>query len=169
MSSGELYYFAYEKISGINFNITSSHNGILNIRFNLPDESKELNSTKLHPDDPFMFGVFTQLKEYFNGVRKVFDIPLDIRGSDFQKKVWAELLKIPYGRTVSYKFIAERLGDVKTIRAVGKANGANPLPVIIPCHRIINTDGSLGGYSGGLGIKKKLLKLEGCLDLGLFD
>ena len=168
MVSNELLYLASENISGINFTIIVSHIGILRIMFNEPAEFKDKNTTVLHPDDPFMFGVFTQLNEYFNGKRKVFDVPLDIHGSDFQKKVWAELLKIPYGRTVSYKYISQKLGDIKAIRAVGKANGANPIPVIIPCHRIINSDGSLGGYTGGLKIKEKLLKLEGTLETELF-
>lgn len=169
MSSLELYYFASENISGITFNIIASPKGILNIKFSELGELKKQNTTKLRPDDPFMFGIFVQLKEYFNGGRKTFDVPLDIHGSEFQKKVWAELLKIPYGKTATYKYIAERLGNVKTIRAVGKANGANPLPVIIPCHRIINSDGTLGGYSGGIRVKKKLLQLEGILDMELFD
>ncbi len=169
MNADELYYLASEIISGINFNITATHRGILQIRFNASGEFKDKNTTVLHPDDPFMFGVFNQLKEYFKGERKKFDVPLDIRGSDFQKKVWTELSLIPFGRTVSYKYIAEKLGDVRTIRAVGKANGKNPLPVIIPCHRVINSDGSLGGYSGGLSIKEKLLKLEGSLDMDLFQ
>lgn len=169
MSSFDLYYFASEIISGIAFNILASPKGILNIKFSESDDLKEKNSTKLHPDDPFMFGIFTQLKEYFNCERKIFDIPLDIRGSEFQKRVWNELQKIPYGKTASYKYIAEKLGDVKTIRAIGKANGANPLPIVIPCHRIINSDGTLGGYTGGLTIKRKLLKLEGILEPGLFD
>lgn len=169
MIGDELYYLAFDNISGINFNITASHKGILKIHFNVSKELKDKNTTVLHPDDPFMFGIFNQLKEYFKRERKKFDVPLDIRGSDFQKKVWKELLLIPYGRTVSYKYIAEKLGDVKTIRAVGKANGMNPIPVIIPCHRVINSNGSLGGYSGGLSIKEKLLKIEGSLDMDLFQ
>ncbi len=169
MESNELFYLASENISGIHFTVVASHNGILKIMFNEPAELKDKNTTALHPDDPFMFGVFAQLKEYFNGERKIFDIPLEIHGSDFQKKVWSELLKIPYGRTASYKYIAQKLGDIKAIRAVGKANGANPIPIVIPCHRIINSDGSLGGYTGGLKIKEKLLRLEGSLEMELFE
>lgn len=169
MESNELFYFASENISGINFTIITSHRGILKIIFNNTGKIKDKNTTALHPDDPFMFGIFAQLKEYFNRERREFNVPLDIHGSAFQKAVWSELLKIPYGRTVSYKYIAQQLGDVKTIRAVGKANGANPIPLIIPCHRIINSDGSLGGYSGGLKIKEQLLRLEGSLEMELFD
>ncbi|RPI61177.1 MAG: methylated-DNA--[protein]-cysteine S-methyltransferase, partial [Ignavibacteriales bacterium] len=98
-----------------------------------------------------------------------FDVPLDIEGTDFQKRVWNELRNIPYGKTISYKTLSEKLGDVKAIRAVGKANGQNPIAIIIPCHRVIGANGSLVGYAGGLDIKEKLLHLEGALNPELFD
>jgi len=101
-----------------------------------------------------------QLLEYLEGTRKYFDLPLDIRGTEFQKVVWKELVKIPYGETISYKDMAVAIKKSKASRAVGTANGKNPLCIIIPCHRVIASDGSLGGYSGGLSIKMKLLKLE---------
>ena len=101
-----------------------------------------------------------QLDEYFNEKRKVFDLPLDLQGTEFQKHVWNELLKIPFGKTVTYKELSRRLGDVKTIRAVGTANGANPVSIIVPCHRVIGSDGSLTGYAGGLWRKKWLLEHE---------
>ena len=101
-----------------------------------------------------------QLDEYLRGERKEFEIPLDIQGTDFQKKVWRELLRIPYGETRSYKDIARALKDEKASRAVGTANGQNPLCIIVPCHRVIASNGSLSGYLGGLGMKKKLLSLE---------
>jgi methylated-DNA-[protein]-cysteine S-methyltransferase len=101
-----------------------------------------------------------QLKEYFQGERKIFDIPLDVSGTDFQKKVWNQLSKIPYGRTVSYKDISKRLNNEKATRAVGSANGKNPISIIVPCHRVIAADGGLGGYSGGLAMKVTLLELE---------
>ena len=166
----ENLYFASLKIAGIYFKIFTSQRGIVKIFMN-NDKGVIENSyqTNLHPDDPFMFNVFGELEEYFQNKRKKFNTPLDIRGTEFQKKVWNELLKIPYGKIVSYKTISQRLGDEKSIRAVGRANGANPIPVIIPCHRVINSDGSLGGYSGGLGIKEKLLRLEGSLSLELFE
>ena len=104
-----------------------------------------------------------ELKEYFLGKRKKFDLPLDLEGTPFQQKVWRELCKIPYGKTVSYKDVAGRIRNAKAVRAVGTANGKNPLCVIVPCHRVISHDGSLGGYSGGLNIKIKLLGLEGSL------
>ncbi len=101
-----------------------------------------------------------QIEEYFSGTRKIFDLPLDLQGSEFQKRVWKELRKIPYGKTCSYKDIALALHDPNASRAVGTANGRNPLCIIIPCHRVISSDGSLGGYSGGIDKKVKLLHLE---------
>ncbi len=168
MKNEENLYFASSDIAGINFKILSSPKGIVKVFLNKEGISKTNNRTNLHNDDPYMFNVFIELEEYFKLNRKNFDLPLDIRGTDFQKRVWQELLKIPYGKTVSYKFIAKQLGDEKLMRAVGRANGANPIPIIIPCHRVINENGSLGGYSGGLDIKEKLLKLEGSIELDLF-
>ncbi len=101
-----------------------------------------------------------QLNEYFQGERKQFNLALAPEGTDFQKSVWDELLKIPYGTTVSYLKLSEKLGDVKAIRAVAAANGKNPLWIVIPCHRVIGSDGSLTGYAGGLWRKKWLLDHE---------
>jgi methylated-DNA-[protein]-cysteine S-methyltransferase len=169
MKSAENFYYSSSVISGIKFDIFSSRKGIKKIYIN--KKSSELNTkevTKLQPDDPFMFNVFAELKEYFNGQRTDFSVPLDITGTKFQQKVWKELLKIPFGKTVSYKTIAIGIGNVKAVRAVGGANGANPVPVIIPCHRVIANDGKLGGYSCGIKVKEQLLELEGCLSLELF-
>lgn len=102
-----------------------------------------------------------ELTQYFGGQRTQFDVPLDLVGTAFQKKVWGELRRIPYGRTVSYGDIARRLRQAKAFRAVGTANGRNPVCIIVPCHRVIAADGSLGGYSAGLHRKTQLLKLEG--------
>jgi methylated-DNA-[protein]-cysteine S-methyltransferase len=101
-----------------------------------------------------------QLDEYFNRKRQKFDIPLDIEGTEFQKRVWHELSNIPFGKTKSYMDIAKALGDVKAIRAVGLANGSNKIAIIIPCHRIIGSDGSLVGYAAGIQRKKWLLDFE---------
>lgn len=101
-----------------------------------------------------------QLKEYFNGQREMFELELNPQGTDFQKRVWNELLKIPYGKTVSYLNLSKALGDVKAIRAVAAANGKNPLWIIVPCHRVIGSDGSLTGYAGGLHRKKWLIDHE---------
>lgn len=102
-----------------------------------------------------------QLLDYFQGERKVFELQLLFAGSDFQKSVWQALLQIPYGETSSYLELSRRLGNEKAIRAVATANGANAISIIVPCHRIIGSDGSLVGYAGGLQTKKRLLELEG--------
>ena len=99
----------------------------------------------------------------FSGRRRRFDLPLDLRGTDFQKRCWQELLKIPYGETRSYAEIARAIGNPAAVRAVGLANGQNPIAIIVPCHRVIGSDGSLTGYGGGLETKRKLLELEGAL------
>ena len=101
-----------------------------------------------------------QFNEYFEGTRKTFDLILNPQGTDFQKKVWDALLKIPYGKTVSYLELSKTLGDVKAIRAVAAANGKNPLWIIVPCHRVIGSNGDLTGYAGGLHRKKWLIEHE---------
>lgn len=104
--------------------------------------------------------LFKQLDEYVAGTRKLFDIPLNPSGTEFQKKVWNTLLKIPYGETHSYKEQTDQIGDKTAIRAVAAANGKNPIPILIPCHRVIGTNGKLTGYAGGLEIKRWLLEHE---------
>lgn len=101
-----------------------------------------------------------QLLEYFKGERKTFKLPLDLSGTQFQQLAWKALIEIPYGKTVSYKAQAAMLGDIKKARAIGLANGKNPLPIIVPCHRVVRTDGKLGGYSCGIEKKIFLLELE---------
>lgn len=101
-----------------------------------------------------------QLDEYFNGTRTVFKLKLNLQGTNFQKKVWEELLNVPYGKTKTYLEQTKKLGDVKAIRAVASANGKNPIWILIPCHRIIGSDGSLTGYAGGIWRKKWLLEHE---------
>lgn len=102
----------------------------------------------------------TQLSEYFQGNRTHFDFKLNPKGTEFQQKVWQALLEIPFGKTCSYMDLSKKLGDVKAIRAVASANGKNPLWIVVPCHRVIGTDGSLTGYAGGLWRKKWLLEHE---------
>lgn len=102
----------------------------------------------------------TQLEEYFNGMRKEFDIKLALSGTDFQMCVWSELIKIPYGQTVSYGEIARRVGNEKASRAVGGANNKNPIAIIVPCHRVIGANKKMVGYGGGLWRKEGLLKIE---------
>lgn len=101
-----------------------------------------------------------QLQEYFEGNREIFDLELNPQGTDFQKRVWSALTDIPYGKTISYLELSKTLGDVKAIRAVAAANGKNPLWIVVPCHRVIGSDGSLTGYAGGLHRKKWLLEHE---------
>jgi len=111
-------------------------------------------------DDAWFADVRTQLDEYFAGTRTGFDVPMRLEGTAFQRAVWAQLCAIPYGSTISYGELARRVGNPKASRAVGLANGRNPIAVIVPCHRVIAADGSLGGYGGGLDRKTALLDLE---------
>lgn len=111
-------------------------------------------------ETPLLVEAKQQLLAYFNGEIQVFTVPIEPVGTDFQKRVWNELLKIPYGKTISYLELAKRLGDEKVIRAAASANGKNPIGVIIPCHRVIGNDGKLVGYAGGLHRKRWLLALE---------
>jgi methylated-DNA-[protein]-cysteine S-methyltransferase len=121
---------------------------------------KALNAEFVEQDDEILEKTRTQLDEYFKGCRREFDIPLLMVGSDFQKSVWNALLKVPYGATSTYLRLAKRINNEKAVRAVGNANAANPISIIIPCHRIIGSNGELVGYGGGLSLKKRLLRLE---------
>jgi methylated-DNA-[protein]-cysteine S-methyltransferase len=131
----------------------------------LKDSKREVHVT------PVITQCIQELDEYFFKERKFFTFELDPAGSDFQKRVWNALLEIPYGKTVSYEDIAVRVGDVKTIRAVGLANGQNPIAIIIPCHRVIGKNGDLVGYGGGIENKEWLLQHEGAIlkQLSLFN
>ena len=111
-------------------------------------------------DVPVLKLAAEQLKSYFAGLLDHFDLPLAFRGTEFQNRVWSELTKIPYGQTISYGELARRVGNPQASRAVGLANGKNPIAIIVPCHRVIGTNGTLTGYGGGLPRKKKLLELE---------
>jgi len=164
----EELFFASETISGINFDIVVSNDGIRKILIN--KKSEELAGVeKVTTENSLVANVFKQLKEYFKRKRREFELPLDIIGTDFQKRVWNELLKIPYGETITYNQLALNLGDKKVIRAAAAANGANPLPIVIPCHRVIGSDGNLVGYGGGLDVKQQLLELEGSWTLDMFS
>jgi len=102
----------------------------------------------------------TQILEYLEGKRTRFELPLDLRGTPFQLEVWSALLEIPYGETRSYRDVARRLGRERAVRAVGAANGANPVALVVPCHRVVASGGGLGGYGGGLELKARLLAME---------
>lgn len=170
MQEEKKYFYTVAKISGIKFVIYATQFGICRIEMNSSiDRERYPRLTKLQEDDPYLFGVLNELEEYFQLKRKTFSVPMDLLGTIFQLNVWNQLTKIPYGETRSYKFIAEKLGNPKAVRAVGRANGVNPLPIIIPCHRVINSNGKLGGYSAGIKIKIKLLELEGNLSMELFE
>lgn len=134
--------------------ITTDSNSLLAINF---VESKN-TSSKNKPD--ILLKSLQQLKEYFNGIRKVFDLEIKPAGTDFQQKTWKEVNKIPFGETSTYLTIAKRTGSDKNTRAVGTANGKNPIPIIIPCHRIIGTNRKLTGYAGGIERKRWLLQHE---------
>jgi O-6-methylguanine DNA methyltransferase len=124
-----------------------------------PDRVK-LEAPMLAPEHPLLIETERQLAEYFTGVRTQFDLPIEPRGTEFEKKVWGALRKIPFGQTRSYRELAKALGSAAASRAVGLANGKNPLSIIVPCHRIIGSDGSLTGFAGGLETKAALLTLE---------
>jgi methylated-DNA-[protein]-cysteine S-methyltransferase len=118
-------------------------------------------SAPKQPADAQTEQVFRQLDEYFAGRRRIFDLPLALHGTPFQQKVWKQLQQIPYGTTISYAQLAQSIEHPKACRAVGSANGKNPVAIIVPCHRVINNDGKLGGYAYGLEMKRRLLDLEG--------
>jgi methylated-DNA-[protein]-cysteine S-methyltransferase len=113
-----------------------------------------------HDAPPVLKDTVTQLEEYFAGERTQFDVPMELDGTTFQKEVWGELSRIPYGETISYGELARRVGRPKGPRAVGQANGRNPIPIIVPCHRVLASNG-IGGYGGGLPMKRSLLAVEG--------
>jgi methylated-DNA-[protein]-cysteine S-methyltransferase len=119
--------------------------------------------------DPALAACAQQLGEYFARQRRQFDLPLSAAGTSFQKTVWQALAAIPYGELRSYRDIAQVIGKPAAVRAVGAANGRNPLPIVVPCHRVIGSNGSLTGFAGGLGIKTYLLELEGALSASLLS
>jgi methylated-DNA-[protein]-cysteine S-methyltransferase len=120
----------------------------------------KLDTVKHERHQPILLETERQLHEYFAGARKQFELPLELWGSEFQKRVWRALKEIPFGETRSYLNVAKTIGSPKASRAVGAANGKNPLSIVVPCHRVIGTGGRLTGYAGGLETKAKLLALE---------
>ena len=135
--------------------VKGTENGISSIVF--IDSTSEISNTEI---PSVLKSIVNQLQEYFSGNRTQFDVLLAPEGTTFQKKVWKQLQTIPYGKTVSYQKMANNLGDPKVIRAAASANGKNPIAIVIPCHRVIGSDGSLTGYAGGLYRKKWFLALE---------
>ena len=155
----ELFYKVIESPVGQLILIANESN-LVGIKFGYKKD-EELPGNFIKKDIHHIFrNTEIQLDEYFRGKRQKFELPLSMSGTDFQKKVWGKLLDIPFGETISYQELAERIGDKKKARAVGSANGKNPIPIIVPCHRVIAKNGSLGGFGGGVPIKRYLLELE---------
>lgn len=145
--------FYYTFVSNVGeITVTSDENYIKAVHFGRSEYETKLT--------PLITEAVNQLREYFKGDRKIFTVPLKPDGTDFQQKVWKALTEIPYGQTISYGEIAEKIGKPGGARAVGNANNKNPIAIIIPCHRVIGANGSLTGYAAGLNIKKQLLSLE---------
>jgi methylated-DNA-[protein]-cysteine S-methyltransferase len=137
--------------------IVGDENGVCLISI-LKENLVNVETSKVIPKS--LQNAVTELKEYFENSRTIFTFKINFKGTDFQQKVWRELLHIPYGKTISYLELSKKIGDVKAIRAVASANGKNPLWIVVPCHRVIGSDGSLTGYAGGLWRKKWLLDHE---------
>src|ERR1051326_5996409 len=150
-----LYKTYYESPAGL-IGIMANDKGVTSILFVKKRTGRSKNNA--HTTE-----CLKQLHDYFDKERKTFSVPLDLIGTDFQKRVWNELLNIPFGKTISYLQLAKNLGDPKCIRAAGTANGRNPVCIIVPCHRVIGSNGDLVGYGGGLDKKKFLLEHEGVL------
>jgi methylated-DNA-[protein]-cysteine S-methyltransferase len=154
----QIYYSMFESPVGPLL-LAGSRTGLQLVSFGAGNRARRVDP-EWRLDNSAFVEVVHQLQSYFAAERKNFDLALVLEGTDFQKRVWTALRKIPYGETISYKQLAEIIGSPKAVRAVGAANGANPIPIIIPCHRVIGNDGSLTGFGGGLQLKKQLLELE---------
>jgi methylated-DNA-[protein]-cysteine S-methyltransferase len=142
--------------------IVTSERGVVRILFAHEQES----GAAMTAPDEITRACIAELSEYFAGRRRDFSVPLDLRGTTFQRACWNALLRIPYGEIRSYAEQAATVGSPRGFRAVGAANGANPIPIVVPCHRVLATGGKLGGYGGGLDLKEKLLRLEGAWPIG---
>ena len=139
--------------------LVASKNGLVAI--DVRNNAKQVVTAKDASAQSILLKTKKQLEQYFAGKRTSFDVALDLVGTEFQVKAWRALCRIPFGKTISYGQQASNIKNPKAFRAVGSANGKNPIPIIVPCHRVVASDGSLGGYSLGLKMKKQLLALEG--------
>lgn len=148
-----MFYFCKYQFENISLYLVATETHLINIQFTQPQKAL-LQTTEL------LSMATIQLDEYFQGKRTTFSLPFKLTGTPFQLVVWKELQNIPYGQTTSYKEIAQKINKPKACRAVGMANNKNPLPIIIPCHRVIGSNGKLIGYAGGLKLKNYLLELE---------
>ena len=163
----KIYFADFQSPIG-DLHLASSDQGVIFISFSgkenlMKDLEKLVPDMELEENTSKNKKVIRQLKDYFSGTRKDFDLPLHMIGTEFQKLVWRQLCQVPFGKTASYKEIAEKIGKPKAMRAVGQANHRNPIPIIIPCHRIIGANGHLVGFGGGLDKKRFLLSHEGVL------
>jgi len=145
---------------GPNLRLVASGAGIRAIEFNVKQTSRPVPPGERNDANALLLEAARQLRAYFAGTLREFQLPLDMEGTDFQKRVWRQLETIPYGETRSYAQIAAAIGSPSAVRAVGAANGANPIAIVVPCHRVIGSSGKLVGYGGGLPLKKRLLELE---------
>jgi O-6-methylguanine DNA methyltransferase len=152
-----LEWLVAECAPDVHLRLTASPGGLRSIAFDLsgPAEGEPAR------EHAILREAVRQLSAYFDGSLRAFTIPLDMRGTEFQMRVWRQLETIPYGEICSYSEVAEAIGAPRAVRAVGAANGANPIPIVVPCHRVIGANGRLTGYGGGLPLKKRLLVLEG--------
>jgi methylated-DNA-[protein]-cysteine S-methyltransferase len=141
--------------------VVDEDGAVVRIAFSHGRDAQKISTLELIEDSGRTAEVRRQLDEYFAGKREEFDLPLAPRGTPFELSVWDELRRIPFGETRSYADIARALGKPAATRAVGRANGANPIPIVVPCHRVIGSNGSLTGFGGGLEAKARLLELEG--------
>lgn len=158
MISYEMYATEFGKVA-----IAADAEGVVMLEFHSEDRPLRVETDWQRQATALTDLAARQLQEYFIGERRDFELPLTLHGTDFQRGVWNALLHIPYGETRSYRQQAEALGNLKAVRAVARANGANRIAVVIPCHRVIGTNGSLTGYAGGLEMKARLLALEGAV------
>jgi methylated-DNA-[protein]-cysteine S-methyltransferase len=149
-------YTEFEAAGGVLLRVIAGGGGIRAIQFSPRGEA----GCPRNDSNPLLVRAVAELREYFAGARCQFSLPLEMQGTDFQLRVWKVLEGIPYGETRSYAQVAQALGQPRAVRAVGAANGRNPVPILVPCHRVIGAGGQLVGYGGGLPIKKLLLELE---------
>jgi len=152
--------------------LAASTKGLVRLEFEARMQKLNSDTTQLRESKPALAPYVRELNDYFAGERREFSLPLDLRGTEFQLACWSALLEIPYGETRSYRDIAQAIGHPHAYRAVGMSNNRNPIAIVVPCHRVIASSGSLCGYGGGLDIKRKLLELEQgsfhlCLPLGI--
>jgi methylated-DNA-[protein]-cysteine S-methyltransferase len=152
-----LYYVRTASPAGPLF-LAASEKGLVRLEFE--GRLQRFNPSQLHESKPALAPYLHELDEYFAGERREFSFPLDLRGTEFQLACWNALLEIPYGKTCSYRDIAQAIGHPHAYRAVGMSNNRNPIAIVVPCHRVIASSGSLCGYGGGLDLKRKLLELE---------